>query len=106
MHHHGYGILIMKTPGGYLTKSGVTNDISDDIIVLNLDSAGGYWAPLTEKVKKFLERSSAKNLDPNQCEILSYSCTDERRRSCDGCTKDSSCEFWSNRGKVKFSRFF
>jgi hypothetical protein len=106
-HHHERSVLILKTPEGYLTETGFTNDIcSKEIVVLTLLEAGGYWASKKEKISELLKRSTAKVEYAGQegFSVLSYNCDECYRRTCTA--ENDSCKFWTDRANVKFSEFF
>jgi hypothetical protein len=108
-HDHGYKLVLIKTPNGYLTNSGFTEDLcSKNIIILPLSSVGGKWAPIFQKINKFLKLTSISTesiCDMDKWEVLGYSC--DRLRNCGGCSdKVVQCDFWNDRTKVKLFRIY
>ena len=65
MASHEYVRFLLKTPNGYLTTTGTTQDICDkDVIILNIFEVGGYMDSKEREIQSFLDRSTA-NLNPN-----------------------------------------
>ena len=51
MASHEYLRFILKTPKGYLTQTGTTEDICDkNIIVLNIYGIGGFFSSKKSKI--------------------------------------------------------
>jgi hypothetical protein len=104
-------VLILKTPEGYLTETGFTNDIcSKEILVLSLIEAGGYWASKKGKISEFLKRSTAQVEYSGQegFSVLSHNCNEcHRCRGFGECNKENvSCRFWTDRANVKLNEFY
>ena len=92
---------LLKTPNGYLTQKGTTEDInSKDIIVL---SAFELKGDLNEKIKSFLERSEAK-FKVEECSVFKYECPYAIAFSCDYCGRQEGCEFFEAREQCKLQK--
>ena len=100
MASHEYLRFILKTPKGYLTETGTTEDICDEnIIVLNIYGIGGAFSSKKRNVQNFLQHSTA-NFDVDECQVLSYECPTGGYYHCDNCPQNSSCDFWGKRTKM------
>ena len=54
MASHEYLRFILKTPKGYLTQTGTTEDICDkNIIVLNIYGIGGFFSSKESNVQNY-----------------------------------------------------
>ncbi|MBE5822273.1 MAG: hypothetical protein E7311_06805 [Clostridiales bacterium] len=59
-HGHGFALVVLKTEKGYLTKTGTTEDIySKELLKLPIYFIGGKWSKMEDRVKKFMEESTA-----------------------------------------------
>ena len=94
--------FILKTPKGYLTSDGFSNDICDrDIIVLNLDRIWESSFIKQKAIKVFFEYSNAPPyFNLKECNILSYNCS-KSLKECWYCPKSYECEFWNNRSNCE-----
>lgn len=100
--HHGLR-CILKTPLGYLTPTGTTEDICDkNIIVLNIHGIGGYSASEETQKRSFLRLSSV-NFSIEECNVLQYSCPYAKSYDCCNCSRKNSCDFLQDRKKCKLS---
>lgn len=103
MASHEHLRFILKTPKGYLTPTGTTEDICTmDIIILNIYGIGGLFSSKEKNVQKFLEHSTA-NFTVDECQVLRYSCPTGGYYSCSDCPRMSCCDFWNSRNKCEFS---
>ena len=116
MHDHEYTITLLKTPYGYLTKNGFTDNINFEDIILLPSNSYGKWASFEEKIKYFCKYSNISEDDLNsilknqsKCEIYTFLC----RYGTQCCyfnnteCKNSYCEFWNDdRSKLKLSRLY
>lgn len=103
MASHEYLRFILKTPKGYLTETGTTEDICDEsIIVLNIYGIGGIFSTKERNVQNFLQHSTV-NFTIDECEVLSYACPTEGYYDCSYCPRSGSCDFWHNRTKCNIS---
>ena len=102
MASHEYLRFILKTPKGYLTQTGTTEDICDeDIIVLNIFGIGGFGSSKEENIRNFLKLSTVEfNLD--ECQVLTYACPTNGYYNCSYCPRND-CDFWNNRKICKIS---
>lgn len=105
MASHEYVRFILKTPMGYLTPTGTTQDICNkDVIILNIFEVGGYMASKEIEIQSFLDRSTA-NIKSNECEVLWHACNDLiAQYSCEDCIAYSHCNLWHNRRKCIFNK--
>ena len=113
-HDHRVWLTLLKTPLGYLTKTGFTKDInSKDIIVLRSNMFGGKWSSMDRRIECFLEhttlsREVSENIYKNEskCKIMAYHC--KNGLDCAGCTKHNifrDCKFWDgHRDELKLEK--
>ena len=102
MASHEYLRFILKTPKGYLTQTGTTEDICDkNIIVLNIYGIGGFFSSKESNVQNFLKFSTV-NFTIDECKVLQYTCHTEGYYYCSDCPRSDYCDFWNNRKKCKF----
>lgn len=98
---HEHLRFILKTPNGYLTSTGTTEDINcNDIIVFNIYRVGGPFASKERSIANFLEHSTA-DFPVEACKILYYSCPTRESYNCWKCSNFRNCQFWNNRSKVQ-----
>ena len=103
MASHEYLRFILKTPKGYLTNKGTTEDICDKgIIVLNINGIGGFSSTKDRNVQSFLQYSS-EYFTADECEVLSYACPTRGYYYCGHCPQCDRCDFWHNRKKCNIS---
>ena len=111
-HDHRVWLTILKTPSGYLTESGFTEDInSKDIIVLRSNTFG-KWSSMKRRIEYFLERATlSENISKElyeheaECQTIVYLC--EHGFVCNGCTYRSDCQFWNGRrDQLELSRLY
>lgn len=103
MASHEYLRFMLKTPKGYLTPTGTTEDICDkEIIVLNIYGIGGLFSSKETNIKKFLEISKVK-FPVDECQVLTYSCPTEGYYNCSACPRKFHCDFWNDRTKCNIS---
>lgn len=116
MHDHEYTITLLKTPFGFLTKDGFTDDINSKEIVLLPSNSYGKWTPFKDKIIYFGKYSSIPEdslslilENESECKIKTYLCehgTDccfFRNPDC----KNSTCKFWnSDRNQLKMHRLY
>lgn len=109
-HDHRVWLTLLKTPWGYLTRTGFTQDInSTDIIVLRSNTFG-KWSSMKRRVQFFLECStlngnSAKKLyaHATECETIVYLC--KHGYFCGDCRYHSDCKFWNgHRNQLELSK--
>lgn len=101
-HDHRVWLTLLKTPWGYLTKTGFTKDInSNDIIVLRSNTFG-KWSSMKTRIQYFLERATlSKDIseklykNESKCEAIVYFC--EHGFLCGDCRYRSECKFWGGR---------
>ena len=101
-HDHRVWLTLLKTPWGYLTKTGFTNNInSNDIIVLRSNTFG-KWSSMKSRIQYFLELTTlssdiSKDLyeHESECETIAYFCN--HGFFCNGCEHYSNCQFWNGR---------
>ena len=120
-HHHNYGLTLLKTPKGYLTKNGFTNDINDSEIIILRSNTYGIWASIKHIVEYFIKESENPSkiteelkdypFDNANFEVKSYWCG---QNICNGCHKynnelhpEYNCKFWhGHRDELKYSRIY
>lgn len=111
-HDHRIYITLLNTPWGYLTKTGFTEDINlNDIIVLRSNTFG-KWSSMRRRIKYFLELASlsedvSKKIyeHESQCETIVYLC--EHGFFCNDCKYRSDCQFWNGRrDQLELSRLY
>lgn len=104
MGSHAYCRFILKTPKGYLTENGATEDIgAEEVLVLNIYGVGGWSSTPGRDVQKFLKHSTA-DFKPEDCKLMLYCCPlDNCSYSCDACRIKGVCKFWTNRKECKFT---
>lgn len=98
-HHHNYPLTFLKTPFGYLTTTGVTDDINDKNLLIFQANTYGIWASFKGKVEYFIEKSQIDNRlkysiqhSLDECIIYTYWCG----QNCNGgCFNKSDCSFWN-----------
>ena len=101
-HDHRVWLTVLKTPWGYLTETGFTEDInSKDIIVLRSDTFG-KWSSMKCRIEYFLElatlsEDTSKKIyeHESECETIVYLC--EQGFFCDRCKDRADCQFWNGR---------
>ena len=97
---------ILKTPLGYLTPTGTTEDICDkDIIILNIYGIGGYSASEEMQKRKFLHLSTV-TFAIEECNVLQYSCPHAESYYCCNCSRKHICDFLHDRKKCKLLQKF
>ena len=106
-HDHDFRVVILKTPYGYLTSTGVTSNINaPDIVALPVDIIGGKYSTMIRRIKVFQKYTTLKDeifYEPSKCETFSY--------NCGGCNKicsieNSDCIFWNERDKAKINKLY
>lgn len=112
-HDHGYALTILKTPQGYLTKEGFSQDInSKDIIVLPSNTYG-KWSSMLTRIEYFLRETSLKEEvckeifdNISDCETIAFRC--RHGVYCNGCIyRSANCEFWDgHRDQLKLSKLY
>lgn len=110
---YDYLLTILKTPMGYLTSNGFTQDInSDEIIVLRGYTYGQYSSTIT-RMQFFIEKAtlSEKNKKElhkyvEECEVIAYRC--EQATECQTCQYcKEECKFWNmSREKLKLFKLY
>lgn len=105
MANKAYLRFILKTPNGYLTTTGITQNINEtQIIVMNIFETGGLLASKKVQVENFLKKSAAKlNFAIDDYEVISYTCPLDRYHSCCDCMNRKDCVFWTQRETCKFN---
>ncbi len=105
MASHEYVRFLLKTPTGFLTPTGTTEDICDkDIIILNIYEVGGFCASTEKEIRSFLNLSTAE-VDPSECEVWYHCCDDFiAQYYCENCMMYSYCDLWHDRKKCKFEK--
>ena len=106
MASHEYVRFLLKTPTGFLTRSGTTQDICNkDIIVFNIYGVGGFTASKEKMIQNFLKASTVTDVNPNECEVWFHCCNDLiARYYCENCSAKSTCDFLFDRKKCKFQK--
>ena len=106
MASHEYVRFILKTPTGFLTRTGTTEDICDkNIIILNILDTGGFTARKDRQVEEFFERSTASKVNPEECEVWYHCCNDSiAMYDCENCVAYDSCDLLHNRKRCKFQK--
>ena len=115
-HDHNYSITFLKTPYGFLTKSGdFTQDVSSNDILMIPSNLYGKWTPRKDRIKYFCQCANISQEimeelceHEEQTETYTYLCyTNGTQCICGRCKRESTCDFWNgNRGKMKLSRLF
>ena len=117
MHHHEYYITMLKTPYGYLTRNGFTDDINDENIILLPSNSYGYWSSTERRIEYFIryyegelkEEMKQKLLDcVKEVETQTYYCPSRSTYCCyfRNCEKKRNCQFWKDRTKLTFHRLY
>ena len=113
MHDHKYYITFLKTPLGYLTSTGFTQDInSKDILLLPSNTYGKY----SSKERRINYFSEFYNLDQliceslkeciAECETILYRCP-YGDTWCKGCYRKGTCAFWTkDRASLKLFKLY
>ena len=108
-----YLLTILKTPRGYLTKNGFTQDINSDGIIVLRGYVYGQYSSMTTRVQFFLEKATlsedvSKELYKvaQKCEVMAYRC--EVSEDCENCQYYASgCQFWEkNRAKIRLFKLY
>ena len=113
MHDHNYQITFLKTPFGYLTSAGFTQDINSKDILLLPSNTYGKYSSMVNRVNYF---SKFYNLNQTiyekligciaECETITYRCA-YGWTWCEGCTRKNICDFWNNdRARLNLSRLY
>lgn len=99
MASHAYLRFMLKTPEGYLTPTGTTQDINGkDIIVMNIFEVGGLFSSKENQITKFFEKTTANlKFSLDEYQVVYYSCPLDRYYSCRECHCVKECDFWNNR---------
>ena len=110
---YDYLLTILKTPMGYLTQNGFSQDItSNELVVLGGFEYGNYSSMRT-RIQFFIEKTNLSELiiqklynHELECEIIAYRCIyPVDCKNCPKCTLE--CEFWnSNREKLKLFKLY
>ena len=111
-HDHNYSLTMLKTPYGYLTKTGFTDDInSTDIVILSSNTYGKYSTMLgrISFFQKYSEVSSEifKKLysEAEKCETIAFNCIHGTK--CNECIYKEKCDFLNGRREeLKFSKIY
>lgn len=118
MHHHEVYITMLKTPNGYLTRTGFTNDINDKDIILIPSNTYGIWSTITSRIKYFLKEYCGSNRVEmsdtllqfgDDIETVIYKCIYSNRTYCcygHECECKANCQFWKDRADVKLNRIY
>ena len=111
-HDHRTWITLLKTPWGYLTKTGFTNDInSTDVIVLS-SRTFGKWSTMRSRIECFLQKANLDTLSANalcehalECETIVYLC--KQGSYCNVCEHKSNCQYWNGqRDQLELSTLY
>jgi len=113
-HDHSNPLTFLKTPFGYLTRTGFTSDLnSNEIIVLRRNNYG-KWSTMIDRIKCF-KNFSELNLETleklynnvSECETLTYSCK-RSKNSCNDCPiRNNDCKFWNGkRDELTFYKLY
>lgn len=112
-HDHRYCITFLKTPWGFLTDTGFTQDINAKDIVLLPSNSYGKWSSMLRRLQFFFEASHISEetyqklcQHAEECETVVFYC--RHGTCCNGCcyqTKD--CPFWNgDRQQLSLSRLY
>ena len=116
MHDYDYTITFLKTPMGYLTYDGFTDDINSNDLLLLPSNSYGKWTPFNKILEFFGKRACISEYEykeilanESKCEIRTYSCS-KGTYCCNfnnpDC-KNKNCAFWnSDRGELKLHRIY
>ena len=112
-HDHRVWLTMLKTPWGYLTRTGFTKDVnSKDIIVLRSYAFGGKWSDMKTRIECFL-KGATLNEDiskkiyehESECKTIVYLC--KNGSYCNDCKYRSDCQFWNGgRKQLKLERLY
>ena len=101
MHDHNYLITFLKTPLGFLTKTGFTQDINSKDILLLPSNTYGKYSTMLGRIKYFcdyynLEQQVFEKLYEylSECETITYQC-DFGLLWCDTCCYKNNCSCWN-----------
>ena len=80
-HEFAFRSVVLKTPQGYLSKSGFTQDVtSQEVLVIRAGLLGGLWASKQSRLEMFKEYFNISTpIDENDCEFFTYHPSDETR---------------------------
>ena len=113
MHDHNYTIRFLKTPFGYLTRTGFTLDINSKDILLLPSNTYGKYSSMIGRINYF---SKFYNLDQEiyeklkeciaKCETIVYRCP-YGGTWCKGCPRKNTCDFWTkDRASLELSKLY
>lgn len=111
-HDHNYAITFLKTPFGFLTKTGFTEDINSEEIVLLPSNSYGKWSSMKRRLDFFTRKTSLDSSTirelyarSTECETMEFLC--EHGTYCEGCRFKRGCDFWSGkRDTLKFYKLY
>lgn len=115
MHDHNYAPEFLKTPKGYLTKTGFSDNINDKSIIICASNSYGKWSSMESRIEYFARKfigsidiKSELTSMIREIETLRYNCG---KGSHCGWSEDADCKqycpFWvEDRNKLKFSRHY
>jgi len=110
---YDYLLTILKTPMGYLTTCGFTQDINSNEVVVLRGYTYGQYSSITTRVQFFLEKTLLSEAVSKElynrafeCEVIAYQC--EHAMDCHTCKyHNGKCEFWTgNREKLKLFKLY
>ena len=111
-HDHRYLITFLKTPWGFLTSTGFTQDINSKDIALLPSNSYGKWSSMLTRIEFLCKyyNHEQKTLEmlckhASECETITFYC--EHGTSCNECSYKNRCKFWNtDREELKLSKLY